>query len=44
MLVAASLFEPEVPKVFPDAGPVNAALRALAKIAKRAGSIPRRER
>ena len=36
------LLDPEVADLFPNAAAVNAALRSLAKIAKRAGSQRRR--
>ena len=36
------VLDPEVANLFPNAASVNAALRALAEIAKRAGSMRRR--
>jgi len=36
------VIDPAVADMFPNAGAVNAALRSLAEIAKRAGSRPRR--
>jgi hypothetical protein len=36
------VLDPEVADLFPNAASVNAALRALAEIAKRAGSVRRR--
>jgi hypothetical protein len=36
------VIDPAVADLFPNAGAVNAALRSLAEIAKRAGSRPRR--
>jgi hypothetical protein len=36
------VLDPEVARVFPNGASVNDALRALAEIAKRAGSGPRR--
>ena len=38
------VLDPEVAELFPNAAAVNAALRALADIAKRAGSLRRRSR
>jgi hypothetical protein len=38
------VLDPEVAKLFPNAAAVNAALRSLAEIAKRAGSLQRRSR
>jgi hypothetical protein len=36
------VLEPEIAEIFPNGAAVNAALRALAEIAKRTGSSPRR--
>jgi hypothetical protein len=36
------VLEPEIAEIFPNGASVNAALRALAEIAKRTGSSPRR--
>jgi hypothetical protein len=36
------VLDPEVAELFPNGASVNAALRALAEIAKRAGSVRRR--
>ena len=36
------VLDPEVAELFPNAASVNAALRALAEIAKNAGSVRRR--
>jgi hypothetical protein len=38
------VIDPEVARLFPNGASVNDALRALAQIAKRAGSVPRRAR
>jgi hypothetical protein len=38
------ILDPEVAELFPNAAAVNAALRSLAEIAKRAGSLGRRPR
>ncbi|MGO9261788.1 MAG: hypothetical protein ACLQU1_36630 [Bryobacteraceae bacterium] len=38
------ILDPEVAELFPNAAAVNAALRSLAEIARRAGSLPRRPR
>ena len=38
------VLDPEVATLFPNAAAVNAALRSLAEIAKRAGAMPRRSR
>jgi hypothetical protein len=38
------VLEPEVSDLFPNAAAVNTALRSLAEIAKRAGSLRRRSR
>ena len=38
------VLDPEVADLFPNAAAVNAALRSLAEIAKRAGAVPRRSR
>lgn len=38
------VLEPELASVFPNAAAVNAALRSLVEIARRAGSPPRRSR
>jgi len=38
------ILDPEVADLFPNADAVNAALRSLAEIAKRAGAVPRRSR
>jgi hypothetical protein len=38
------VLDPEVAELFPNAAAVNAALRSLAEIAKRAGSLRRRSR
>ena len=38
------MLDPGVAELFPNAAAVNAALRSLAEIAKRAGSLPRRPR
>lgn len=38
------VLDPEVAELFPNAAAVNAALRPLAEIAKRAGSLRRRSR
>jgi hypothetical protein len=38
------VLDPEVARVFPNGASVNDALRALAKIAKRASSVQRRAR
>ena len=36
------LLDPEIADLFPNAASVNTALRALAEIARRSGSIPRK--
>lgn len=38
------IIDPDVADLFPNAAAVNAALRSLAEIAKRAGSLQRRSR
>jgi hypothetical protein len=38
------VIDPEVADLFPNPAAVNAALRSLAEIAKRAGALPRRSR
>jgi len=38
------ILDPDVADVFPNAAAVNAALRSLAEIARRAGSLQRRSR